>query len=293
MELMSYINDTYFKNSLPYRHTMIEQRFLGATRNHAHHFYEVVLVFRGACVHYCNGHEYEMREGELSIVAPEVVHQVVYPYEGIHRLSMQVRMDEMERFLDAYGLREDEVLTEGVAAQLPQTELLSVSELCERVVLQKEEKRLQLYRVLLGEIFQGLAKSRLQGGMPEWLRMALEKMRSPRYAAEGVPALLRLCSVSYAQLCRVMKRYLDTTPQIFVRNLRLGIGYRMIENSDVKLSCVAEEVGYNSFSHFSTAFREQFGVTPSELRRQRLVRLALEAADSEEQVMKETRKVDK
>ena len=66
MELMRYINDTYFKNSLPYRHTMIEQRFLGATRNHAHHFYEVVLVFRGACVHYCNGHEYDLPEGQIS-----------------------------------------------------------------------------------------------------------------------------------------------------------------------------------------------------------------------------------
>ncbi len=256
----------YLPGNRPFFHSLVHNRALVRVL-HRHEFYEIVLVISGSFHNILNGSEEILREGDIVFITPDDLHQCGESSAELDLLSMQIAPEEMERFIDAFGLR-------GVLLR-PQRphfvtfspgEARSIYEVAGQMIAQSEENILRLYRIMLGRIMQCYLTHAMQENMPVWLRLAMEQMKSLRNAAEGVPALLRLSNISHAQLCRVMKKCCGVTPQQYVRDLRLSLACQMIENSDADFLTISMQVGYNSFSHFYGAFREKYNMSPSEAR---------------------------
>jgi AraC family transcriptional activator of pyochelin receptor len=55
----------------------------------------------------------------------------------------------------------------------------------------------------------------------------------------------------------------------YVRQLRMEKARSLLEGSDLSVTQVALEAGYNSFGHFAAAFKRSFGILPSQYRRTR------------------------
>ena len=53
----------------------------------------------------------------------------------------------------------------------------------------------------------------------------------------------------------------------YIQKRRLKHAKKLIENSDYNMSQITDAIGLNSRSYFSKIFREEFGISPSELRR--------------------------
>jgi transcriptional regulator GlxA family with amidase domain len=70
-----------------------------------------------------------------------------------------------------------------------------------------------------------------------------------------------------AQLCRLVKMHIGQTPQHYIKELRLTHAYEMIQSTDIPFEQIALQVGYSSFSHFSVAFKQRFGLSPAVLRK--------------------------
>lgn len=68
------------------------------------------------------------------------------------------------------------------------------------------------------------------------------------------------------ELCRVFRRHTGYTIHQYVNQLRLCTALEQVTSGGADLTDVALTVGYNSHSHFTSAFRKTFGVTPSRLR---------------------------
>jgi signal transduction histidine kinase/CheY-like chemotaxis protein/AraC-like DNA-binding protein len=70
--------------------------------------------------------------------------------------------------------------------------------------------------------------------------------------------------ISRAQLHRKMKEMTGISTGRFLRNLRMEQAARLLREGKVNVSQVADRVGYADQAHFSTAFKNHFGQTPSE-----------------------------
>jgi AraC family transcriptional regulator, transcriptional activator of the genes for pyochelin and ferripyochelin receptors len=55
----------------------------------------------------------------------------------------------------------------------------------------------------------------------------------------------------------------------YVRQLRMEMARSLLEGSDLSVTQVALEAGYNSFGHFAAAFKRTFGILPSQYRQTR------------------------
>lgn len=75
--------------------------------------------------------------------------------------------------------------------------------------------------------------------------------------------------VSVFHLCRTFKRATGLTLQEFSRRLRLDLALERLVVQDVDLSALALDLGFSSHSHFSAAFRNVFGISPSDYRERR------------------------
>lgn len=79
-----------------------------------------------------------------------------------------------------------------------------------------------------------------------------------------VDVLASEVGMSRSQLHRKLVALTDLSATEFIRSYRLNLAREKIENNTGTISEIAYEVGFNSPSYFSKAFKEKFGVSPSE-----------------------------
>ena len=70
--------------------------------------------------------------------------------------------------------------------------------------------------------------------------------------------------LSRVQLHRRMKEMTGISTGEFIRNIRLKKAAELLSEKKVNVSQVAYMVGFSSLTHFSTAFRKFYGVSPTE-----------------------------
>jgi YesN/AraC family two-component response regulator len=81
----------------------------------------------------------------------------------------------------------------------------------------------------------------------------------------GVEELARILTMSRSQLHRKLAALLDKTPSDLIRQTRLLRAKALLEKKSTTPAEVAFKVGFNSHSYFSKCFKEEFGLSPSEV----------------------------
>ena len=80
----------------------------------------------------------------------------------------------------------------------------------------------------------------------------------------NVELLTKEVGISRAQLHRKMKEMTGLPISEFIRNIRLEQAVRLLKEQKINVTQVAYTVGFSNLAHFSTVFRKQFGVSPTE-----------------------------
>ncbi|OYX81445.1 MAG: AraC family transcriptional regulator, partial [Flavobacteriales bacterium 32-34-25] len=70
---------------------------------------------------------------------------------------------------------------------------------------------------------------------------------------------------SLATFKRDFKKISSLTPQKWLIKKRLEVAYFKLKEEDKKVQDVYVEVGFKNPSHFSTAFKKQYGISPTEV----------------------------
>lgn len=78
----------------------------------------------------------------------------------------------------------------------------------------------------------------------------------------GLEALAREVGVSPFYLSRIFSRTMGIPLNQYLRRLRLERAAELLRSGEYNVTEAAYEVGYNSLSHFSAAFHQQFGICP-------------------------------
>jgi AraC-like DNA-binding protein len=78
--------------------------------------------------------------------------------------------------------------------------------------------------------------------------------------------LASCANASRASLVRMFRGLAQQSPVAFLTELRLELARRKLSATALPIAAIADEVGYNSESAFSRAFRRRFGMRPGETR---------------------------
>jgi AraC-like DNA-binding protein len=113
-----------------------------------------------------------------------------------------------------------------------------------------------------------------QRSSPSALRVHAEQAHAVKtFLNANVRSNLRLEEISSAvhlspyHLCRVFKRETGMTLHQYAHRLRLfNAAERMLENPVTRLDALALDFGFANHGHFSVAFRQMFGIAPSDFR---------------------------
>jgi AraC family transcriptional regulator, glycine betaine-responsive activator len=104
------------------------------------------------------------------------------------------------------------------------------------------------------------------GRAPESLTEALALMEANIEEPLTTAELAEHLGLSRRQLERLFKKHLQAVPSRYYLDLRLHRARRLLRESERPAGEVALLTGFSSAAHFSTAYRNHFGVTPREER---------------------------
>lgn len=86
-------------------------------------------------------------------------------------------------------------------------------------------------------------------------------------AEHTVDELAAQAGVTPTHFCRIFKKATGVSPHQYVMKARLNRAQHMLEQSEASMATIAESLGFTSQSHFTRAFRQFAGETPSDFRR--------------------------
>jgi len=138
--------------------------------------------------------------------------------------------------------------------QLVNDELLNLK-VKEILLLLSQTERGGQVRQILSDLFSPVAQQ---------LRKVVE---THLYTDISVGELAILCNMSESSFKREFKKQYDDSPASYMRNKKLIQAQKLLGVGDLSVADVAFESGFNDLAHFSKAFKEKFGLSPSQARK--------------------------
>ena len=103
---------------------------------------------------------------------------------------------------------------------------------------------------------------------PRWLGLLLDYLDDTFEQEWSLRNMASEMGVHPVYLCRTFSEYFDCTLGEYIRKQRVLRGLQLLAIGDSTLAEIAFQSGFADQSHFTRAFRNHFGITPGEWRRQ-------------------------
>ena len=98
------------------------------------------------------------------------------------------------------------------------------------------------------------------------LLRAKDRMDAASHEAWPVPRLARVSGVSEAHFARSFKQAFGLPPHRYLLTRRIERATALLRDTDLAITAIAFETGWNSLGTFGRTFRDVTGESPSELR---------------------------
>ena len=240
-----------------------------STQHHAHEFHQIVIGLRGRAEF-----EIEGLGGEISAFSGCIVptnHMHYYVGQGENRqLILDLPTDascvtghhhELSRLFDAPRF---------FALDQPLKHFL------EFLILEQESRKEGLSAAQsdrLAATFLGCLHARLGGTPPPPQRRRLDLAQLDRFIDRhlahpiAVADLAAQACLSEAHFSSCFREQTGLSPWQYVRSRRLATAHRLLEESRMPISQIAQSTGFTHQSALTHAFRSTYGCPPSHLRR--------------------------
>lgn len=247
-------------------------------RPHFHDYYEIFIVLEGHAIHQINGYETIIKQGDAIFIRPRDVHDYIRP-DGSEFYMLNIAfnsqtIDELFSYLGD-GFPSKTLLN----ASYPPSVILGKGDI-EKIDLQLQkictygndepEKIKTELRILLFKLFyRHFSSFRTENKeMPLWFSELLEKLGEGDNFVDGSEFIFSHCNKTREHISRSFKRYTGLTVTEYVNRLRLNFIANMLKNSDSNISDIIYDSGFGNISWASSLFKEKYGMTMKDFRKQ-------------------------
>lgn len=262
------------KTGFLYRYIKSETEYF---RPHYHNYYELFLVLKGKMYHMANGEEQIISPGDLFFMRDFDVHNY-----------RQISQNESFVFINIAFTRENfDKMAEFFGEAFPKKELLK-SKLPPHVVLthsdtekfyndistiytsENDTLRCLKLRKFIADIFTKyfLNIAQKPENIPLWLEMTYEKMKKTQNFTCGIEKMYEISGKSREHVSRSMKKYYGISPLEYINELRVSYGANLLLSSNLSITEICYECGFQNLSWFYAAFKRKYLKTPYKYRKE-------------------------
>lgn len=230
-------------------------------------FYEIFLILKGHIDHTAEGIKETLSSGDCRMLSPKSSHRFSAPTDHASMLNIAFPEPYFGKLLNQrYSkFRPSEIWRNGtvVALKFNHSEAELFREEAGRLLLETQFQELRLDFLLLLTLKTYLdRKPILHMTPPDWLQHAVTEAQRPERIPLDTPTFFQLCGRTPDHVGRVCRKFFDSTPCEFLRNLKLRRAAEKIVFSSEKIEVLASECGFDNPSYFYREFKRYYGITP-------------------------------
>jgi len=240
-------------------------------------------------LHVANGHHnvqvddtlFELDPGEIIIYAPNAHHKSVKPSNAtVDIISFESDAPDLAHFYNRVIVLNDsqrgllaQIIAAGVDVFEYNREKDGLVGMMPRAgtsnyVLQQLKNQLELFFIALLQSEQENTETATASNRKNYQKEQFDALSAYLKARLGESLTLeqisRDCGMSSSTLKRLCKAHCGCAPIAYFVSLRLAEAKRMIRETSMNLTQIAECLGFQSVYHFSKLFKKKTGMTPSD-----------------------------
>lgn len=235
---------------------------LAERASHSHPWLHLTIVCQGLYSRKLGRRSANYQAGSLTFLQTNDSHTDSYA-AGSKCLHVVIPSDVEQKLTRDFG-------AQGAAGEIP-----SGVSVCSSVALQSEFKYPDsdsptIVEALLLDLMSrhvNIVRERCSA-RPRWLGWLLDYLDDTFEQEWSLHNLAAEMGVHPVYLCRTFSEHFDCTLGEYIRKLRMLRGWQLLTIGDGTLAEVASQSGFADQSHFTRVFKNHFGITPGESRRQ-------------------------
>ena len=131
-------------------------------------------------------------------------------------------------------------------------------------LIEQQEKRKELFHKSIEITPSSITITSLDEALVQKaLKCVEDNMNNPDYSVEDLSKDLALSRV---HLYRKLHSITGQSPSDFIRSIRLKRAAQLLQKSQLNISEIAYEVGFNNPKYFTSCFKDEFGMPPSQFK---------------------------
>ncbi len=253
-------------------------------QSHYHDFYELYFYMGNAMTYYIGDTAYAVEKYDLLFINRGAMHRTCYQNGMKERTLIMFRPTFFSALCDLSPL-------ESLFAFLARTPVLRFrSDIKERLRITFADT-VSLYQAGSEDTFSlQIQLLHLLSSLRQYIEngFLIDVSEAPLKKTHTVPDIASYINTHYHEpltldsissrffidkyyLCHAFKRATGQTVTAFLNKKRLTEAKKLLLSADYPISEIFQLVGFQSQNHFNAKFKEMFGKTPSEVRRQRRI----------------------
>lgn len=252
---------------------------------HAHNFFEIACVIQGSCTNYIADSIITMNEGDVCIIAPRTKHAISAFSDDCILYNLLLRTSTFETSF--FGLlNENDVLSDFFMRTLYHSpghpyllfragkdyELFVYIEYIYQEFNRNRQYKNRMIISIMNAFFITLLRNHgadvilpNTSGRNDDTVLVLQYIQK-HYNTLTLSELASFFKYSERQLQRIIKNSTGMSFSENIQRLKLRQAARMLLNTDLPISAIAEELGYIDPSNFRHLFKKYYNMTPTEYR---------------------------
>lgn len=260
---------------------------------HTHNYVEVVYMCSGQTTHLVNGSRVELATGELLFLSQNATQEIFPAGENDIAVNFIILPEFFDRSLDMIGADNNLIrtfLTDCLRNSTGQVsylhfkvaDVLPIQNLVENLIwmlLHRQPNKRSMNQTTMGLLFLHLINftDKVEIGrdhLDQEITFAVLSYIEEHYRDGELSALADDLKLDLYWLSRLIKNTTQKTYTELLQEKRLNQAAWLLRTTTLSITDIGLDVGYSNFSYFYRIFRQKFGCSPKEYRKN------LSAADS-------------
>ncbi|MCH4207673.1 MAG: AraC family transcriptional regulator [Solobacterium sp.] len=254
---------------------------------HRHNYIELMYVYQGSMTHHIDGRRIKMKAGELMFLNQSISHSIercteqdiifnfiIRPEFFEYLSSLMDQENELFRFLFktlySWDHSGEYLLFKVSGSPEVRTDIEAIIMNLYRPQSNGAFRLKLLVGLLLADLMQKpeLAESYSQAGSDSLLSASILEYIVTDYREGSLQKLAGQLKQPEYKLARTIKKSTGQTFKDLVQQVRLEKAAQLLHSTDMSISDILYEVGYDNRSYFYRIFKERYHLTPSDYRNQ-------------------------
>ena len=254
---------------------------------HKHDYIEVNYVYHGKLKQTVGNEPLTLKKGELLFLNQHIEHEIQASNEEDIIINFIIKPEFFD-FIFSF-ISTDNSITKFIFSSLFDnsqagqflyfmvSEVKSIQELVQKIIGEiihpsnLSESTIKLYMgLLLIELIKNVdkVKHNEENESSEYIIVESLKYIDKHYRSASLYDLSEKLNQTHYSLSKTIKKVTNLTFKELLQERRLTKAKELLEHTNIPVTLVAEEIGYDNISYFYRIFKRKYGVTPKQYREQ-------------------------